>query len=63
MKDKPMIGSSLHGFMKGKPCFNNLIALYNEVTSLVDEGRAMDVSTSNLVTPFTVFPIASSKTS
>ncbi|KAK4826195.1 hypothetical protein QYF61_006139 [Mycteria americana] len=49
MKDKKMIGSSQHGFTKGKSCLNNLIALYNEVTSLVEEGRATDVvSTSNL---------------
>lgn len=38
-----VIGSSQHGFMKGKSCLINLIACYNEVTSLVDEGTAVDV--------------------
>ena len=29
--------------MKGKSCLINLIAFYNEVTSLVDEERAAEV--------------------
>lgn len=43
MKDRNMIGSSKHGFMKGKSCLANLIAFYDEVTVLMDEGRVMDV--------------------
>lgn len=43
MKDKKVIRSSWHGFMKGKSCLTNIIAFYNEVPSLVDEGRAVDV--------------------
>ncbi|KAK4825010.1 hypothetical protein QYF61_023014 [Mycteria americana] len=43
MEDKMVIGSSQHGFMKGKSCLINLIAFYNEVTSLADKGRAVDV--------------------
>ena len=30
--------------MKGKLCLANLIAFYNEMSGLVDEGRAVDVS-------------------
>ena len=29
--------------MKGELCLSNLINFYNEVTGLVDEGRAVDV--------------------
>lgn len=41
MKGK-VIGSSQHGFAKGKSCFTNLIIFYNKVTSLLDEGGAAD---------------------
>lgn len=43
MKDKKVIRSSCNGFMKGKLCLTNIIAFYNKVASLVDEGRAVDV--------------------
>ena len=29
--------------MKGRSCFTNLISFYDHVTSLVDEGKAVDV--------------------
>lgn len=41
MEDRKGSESSQDGFMKGKSCLTRLMALYNEVTSLVDEGRAM----------------------
>ncbi|KAK4828902.1 hypothetical protein QYF61_001460 [Mycteria americana] len=34
---------SQHGFMKGRSCLTNLISFYNQVTHLVDEGKAVDV--------------------
>lgn len=43
MKDKEVTGSSWHEFMKTKSCSAKLITFYNEMASLVDEGRAMDV--------------------
>jgi len=46
MWDKKVIRSSRHGFTKGqsqKSCLINLIGFYNEVTSLVGKGRAVDV--------------------
>lgn len=43
MKDKKVFGSSQHRFTKGKSCLSNLIALYNEVISLVEEARRENV--------------------
>ncbi|KAK4831141.1 LOW QUALITY PROTEIN: hypothetical protein QYF61_015444 [Mycteria americana] len=36
------IRPSQHGFMKGRSCLTNLISFYNQVTHLVDEGKAVD---------------------
>ncbi|KAK4824064.1 hypothetical protein QYF61_009915 [Mycteria americana] len=43
MKDKKLIRKSQHGFTKGKSCLTNLITFYDEMTGLVDQGRAVDV--------------------
>ncbi|KAK4817981.1 hypothetical protein QYF61_003634 [Mycteria americana] len=43
MKDEKVFGNSQHGFRKGKSGLTNLTAFYNEGTTLVDEGTAMDV--------------------
>lgn len=42
-KDKKVIGRSQHGFMKRKLCLTKCIALYDETTGLVNNGRAADV--------------------
>lgn len=57
IKDKKVIGSSQHGFMKTKSCLTNLIAFYDEMTSLVDKGRAVDSIYAGFSTGFdTVSP-------
>jgi len=43
VKDNKGIRSSQHGFMKGRSCLTNLISCYDQVTCLVDKGKAVDV--------------------
>ena len=43
VKDNQGIRPSQHGFRKGKSCLTNLISFYDQVTHLVDEGKAVDV--------------------
>ncbi|PKU29549.1 rna-directed dna polymerase from mobile element jockey-like [Limosa lapponica baueri] len=43
MEDKKIIRSSQHGFTKGKSCLTNLINFCDEMTGLVEEGRAVDI--------------------
>ncbi|KAK4829917.1 hypothetical protein QYF61_007640 [Mycteria americana] len=43
IKDRKLIRSSRHGFTKGKSCLAKLIAVYDEMTSSVDRGRASDI--------------------
>lgn len=40
MEDRKVSESSHDGFMKGKSCLTKVLALDDEVTRLVDEGRA-----------------------
>lgn len=51
VKDK-VIRSSQHGFAEGKSCLSNLISFYEEVTSLMDKGRAMDVVFLDFIVAF-----------
>ena len=39
-KNKNIIGKTQHGFIKRKLCLMNKIALYDEMTVLVNDGRA-----------------------
>ena len=43
VQDNQGIRPSQHGFMKGKSCLTNLISLYDQVTHLVDEEKAVDI--------------------
>ncbi|GAB0186039.1 mitochondrial enolase superfamily member 1 [Grus japonensis] len=43
VQDDQGIRPSQHGFMKGRSCLTNLISFYEQVTRLVDEGKAVDV--------------------
>jgi len=43
VKDNEGIRPSQHGFMKGRCCLTSLISFYDQVTHLVDEGKAVDV--------------------
>jgi len=59
VKDNEGIRPSQHGFMTGRSCLINLISFYVQVTSLVDEGKAV-VYLDFIVRPLTSFPTASS---
>ncbi|CAM5165541.1 unnamed protein product [Natator depressus] len=43
LEERKVIRNRLRGFTKGKSCLTNLIAFYDEITSSVDMGKAMDV--------------------
>lgn len=43
MKGKKIIIGSQQGFTNGKPCLTNFISFYDEMSSLVDEGRDTDI--------------------
>ncbi|KAK4823624.1 hypothetical protein QYF61_004357 [Mycteria americana] len=43
LMDNQGIKPSQHGFRKGRSCLTNLISFYDQVTHLVDEGKAVDV--------------------
>ncbi|KAK4813791.1 hypothetical protein QYF61_026373 [Mycteria americana] len=44
IQDNEAIRPSQHGFMKGRFCLMDLISFYDQVTHLVDEGKAVDVA-------------------
>jgi len=44
VKDNQGLRPSQHGLKKGKFCLTSLISFYDQVTCLVDEGKAVDVA-------------------
>jgi len=56
VKDNQGIRPSQHGFMKGKSCLTNLISCCDQVTHLVDEGKAVDVVYLNFSKAFDIIP-------
>ncbi|KAF1442156.1 hypothetical protein FQV24_0000798, partial [Spheniscus mendiculus] len=42
-RDNQGIRPSQHGFTRGRSCLTNLISFYDQVTRLVDEGKAVDM--------------------
>ena len=51
LQGKQAIRPSQHGFMKGRSCLTNLI-FYDQVTCLVDEGKAVDVVYLDMIKAF-----------
>jgi len=43
VQDNHGIRPSQHGFSRGRSCFTNLTFFYDQVTHLVDDGKAVDV--------------------
>lgn len=56
-KDKKVLGSSQHGFMKEKLCLTE--GFYKEMTSSVDERRAVNIVIYNLARLLTLFATTS----
>ena len=60
LKDNQGIRPSQHGFMKGRSCLTNLVSFHDQVTHLVDEGKAVDVVYLVFSKALTLFLTASS---
>lgn len=57
IRDKKVMQSSQHGFMKEQPCLTKLIAYYNEVTGSVGGGEQWMLFTSTSVRLVTLSPV------
>lgn len=58
MDDKMVIRNRQHRFNKGKPCLTDLFAFYNETTTWMDEGKAVDIVYFNFSMAFQRFAVA-----
>ena len=56
VQDEEMIKDTHHGFNKGRLCLTSLVAFYNGVRALVDEGRATDIIYLDLYKVFHIYP-------